>query len=84
MTPREAALALLDARAEGASVCPSEVARALAGEGGDWRAAMPKVHAQIDRMSAEGLVSLSWKGRTMPQRKGPYRIHRCDQKASGL
>ena len=30
MDAREATLALLDARAEGASVCPSEVARALA------------------------------------------------------
>ncbi len=81
MTPREATLALLSARAEGASVCPSEVARVLAGESGDWRAAMPTVHAEVDRMTAEGLVRLSWKGRTMPARAGPYRINRLAAEA---
>ena len=77
MTARALTLALLEARAEGASVCPSEVARALAAATGDWRAAMPEVHAAVDRMAAEGLVRLSWKGRTLPHRAGPYRIGRA-------
>lgn len=74
MKARETTLALLAARAEGASVCPSEVARALTPSTGDWRAVMPEVHAEVDAMAAEGLVRLSWKGRMLPSRAGPYRI----------
>lgn len=77
MKAREATLALLDARAEGASVCPSEVARALASATGAWRAAMPDVHAAVDQMAAEGLVRLSWKGHALHSRAGPYRISRA-------
>ncbi len=79
---REATLALLAARAPEATVCPSEVARALAGAMGgetvaqDWRSAMPAVHAAVDRMLAEGLVRLSWKGEALTARAGPYRIGR--------
>jgi hypothetical protein len=73
---RAATLALLAGRAPGATICPSEVARALAAGSGlaDWRGEMPAVHAEIDRMAADGLVRLSWKGETRPVRKGPYRI----------
>ncbi|MEA3009098.1 MAG: hypothetical protein QOJ91_790 [Sphingomonadales bacterium] len=76
---RAATLALLARRAEGATVCPSEVARALAAPAGeaDWRGAMPAVHAEIDRMVADGLVQLSWKGVEMAVREGPYRIGRA-------
>ena len=70
---RNATLALLDARAPGATVCPSEVARALAE---DWRAAMPAVHAAVDALVAAGTVRLSWKGVMMTRRDGPYRIGR--------
>lgn len=73
-----AVLALLAGRAAGATVCPSEVARALARAAGepDWRATMPVVHAAIDRLVAEGAVRLSWQGRALPSRSGPYRIAR--------
>ena len=76
------ALALLDTRAPEATVCPSEVARAVAkaaraGPGaGDWRGVMPSVHAAVDRLVAEGRVQLSWKGRKLAARVGPYRIGR--------
>ena len=76
MDAREATLALLAARAEDATVCPSEVARAVVGPHGHWRDAMPKVHAAVDRMMGEGAVRLSWKGRTLATRAGPYRIGR--------
>ena len=71
-----ATLALLARREEGSTVCPSEVARALATAAGtaDWRGAMPAVHAAIDRMVEGGLVRLSWKGEVMAARDGPYRI----------
>lgn len=72
---RTATLALLDARAPGATVCPSEVARVLA-DGADWREAMPVVHAAVDAMVADGLVRLSWKSAAMTMRAGPYRIGR--------
>lgn len=76
MTAREATLALLAARADDATVCPSEVARALAAPAQDWRDAMPDVHAAVDQLVIEGVVRLSWKGRMLPTRLGPYRIHR--------
>ena len=77
MDAREATLALLAARAPEATVCPSEVARALAAPA-DWRDRMPAVHAAVDRLVTEGLVRLSWKGRSLPARAGPYRIRRGD------
>jgi len=76
MDSREATLALLAARAEDATVCPSEVARVVAGEDGAWREAMPDVHAAVDAMLNEGAVRLSWKGRPLTRREGPYRIAR--------
>lgn len=76
MDAREATLALLAARAEDATVCPSEVARAVTAATGDWRDAMPQVHAAVDHMMGEGLVRLSWKGRWLSTRTGPYRIDR--------
>ncbi len=76
---RSATLALLARRAADATVCPSEVARAIAAAAGmaDWRGAMPAVHAAIDKMVADKLVRLSWKGEAMPVRDGPYRIGRA-------
>lgn len=73
---REAVLGLLAGRAPGATICPSEVARALAARAGtpDWRSEMPSVHSAIDPMAAEGLIRLSWKGEAMALRDGPYRI----------
>ena len=64
-------MALLAARAPAATVCPSEVARALAA---DWRTAMPIVHAAVDRLVDRKLIRLSWKGKAMERRDGPYRI----------
>ena len=75
---RETTLALLARRAAGATVCPSEVARAMAAAFGtaDWRAEMPAVHAAIDKLAAEDAIRLNWKGETLPRRDGPYRIRR--------
>lgn len=79
---RGTALALLGARARGATICPSEIARALAArhgaapEANAWRGLMPIVHETIDRLVAEGIVRLSWKGERRTARNGPYRIGR--------
>ena len=79
---RAATLALLGTRAEGATICPSEVARRLAANfpvdsADDWRGEMPVVHAAVDGLVADGLVRLSWKGVDMATRSGPYRIRRA-------
>lgn len=79
-TPQSATRDLLECRAAEATVCPSEVARAMArakdGQDANWRLFMPDVHAAVDLMAAEGRVRLSWKGQPCPVRTGPYRLHR--------
>ncbi|MEP9400835.1 DUF3253 domain-containing protein [Sphingomonas silueang] len=70
--PRAATLDLLARRGAGATICPSEVARALSGD--DWRSAMPSVHTAIDGLVRDGAVRLSWKGERLAKRSGPYRI----------
>lgn len=69
-------LSLLADRAADATLCPSEVARALAREnaGEEWRKAMPVIHEAVDRLLRNGAVRLSWKGQRMETRSGPYRI----------
>lgn len=73
---RAVTLELLTHRAPGATLCPSEVARAIATATGgpDWRCEMAGVHSAVDAMLADGLVRLSWKGVAKPGRDGPYRI----------
>ncbi|WP_081877404.1 DUF3253 domain-containing protein [Sphingomonas sp. STIS6.2] len=70
--PKAATLSLLERRAPGATICPSEVARSIAQH---WRSAMPAVHEAIDELVSDGLVQLSWKGQPLAKRSGPYRIH---------
>jgi hypothetical protein len=79
-SPRDVTLALLARRAPEATLCPSEVAKALAKAPGvapgavNWREVMPQVHAAVDQLVTEGLVRLSWKGKPLQGRAGPYRI----------
>ncbi|WBQ19138.1 DUF3253 domain-containing protein (plasmid) [Sphingobium yanoikuyae] len=79
---RSAALQLLERRTDQMTICPSEIARMIAAEAGadhkgaSWRAAMPVVHAAIDQLVADGSVELSWKGKVLASRQGPYRIRR--------
>ena len=79
---REITLALLNARAPEGTICPSEVARASVGAANDgsgaqdWRSIMPAVHTAIDCLVAEGTVRISWKGKPLAARVGPYRIGR--------
>ena len=65
---------LLLARAPGATVCPSEVARRIAPPATDWRAQMEVVHAAVDGLLAKRAVRLSWRGVVLGRRAGPYRI----------
>ena len=79
-----ALLALLDDRKPGATICPSEVARRIAPadlvDDGGWRAVMPTVHDAVDRLVARDSITLSWKGRALSARSGPYRIGRAENR----
>lgn len=66
-------MALIATRGAKGSVCPSEVARAIA-PGPNWRSVMPAVHAAVNTLLDEDRVQLSWKGQPLAHRKGPYRI----------
>lgn len=61
----------------GKTTCPSEVARRLASDRDDptaWRRYMPIIHAAVDDLNAQRIITLSWKSIDMPERSGPYRI----------
>lgn len=65
------------------SICPSQVARAISVDG-NWRAAMPRVHAASDDLLRKGIIQISWKGQKLQSRAGPYRITACaDAKGGG-
>lgn len=77
MRARDAVMALLAAHDSGTTICPSEAARAIT-PSGDWRDAMPAVHAAVDRLLKDGLIRISWKGAPASSRTGPYRISKCE------
>jgi hypothetical protein len=58
-------LALLADRPAGATICPSEVARAVAGElaVGDWRELMSAVRSAARRLAARGRLVVTQRGR---------------------
>lgn len=75
----QAILALLDERGSGKTICPSEVARALAG-GSDspWRALMPAVRSAADQLSAAGQLKVTQRGQVVSATGavGPIRLGR--------
>ena len=73
-----AVLDLLHQRAGGASICPSEVARARADDEA-WRALMEPVREAARRLVAKGEVEITQKGAVVDPStaKGPIRIRRA-------
>ena len=71
-----AILELLDRRRRGATICPSEAARAVADD--EWRPLMEPARAAARRLVERGEVVITQKGRIVdPSRaKGPIRIRR--------
>lgn len=61
------------ARGAGKTICPSEVARALAA---DWRGLMPMVRAVADDMAGRGHLAVTQKGQAVQgtTAKGPIRL----------
>ncbi|MCH8559935.1 DUF3253 domain-containing protein [Nesterenkonia sp. DZ6] len=71
-----AILDLLAKRAETATICPSEAARAVAGE--DWRDQMDAARAAARRLEAVGVVEITQRGTAVDPAtaRGPIRIRR--------
>jgi hypothetical protein len=72
-----AILALLDRRADDATICPSEAARAVAGDG-DWRALMAPARSAAGRLADRGEVEVTQGGQVVDvaTARGPVRIRR--------
>ena len=68
---------LLDERAAGASICPSEAARRIDPEG--WRALMEPVREAARRLVAAGVAEVVQRGRVVDAATahGPIRIRRA-------
>ncbi|MEU7335653.1 DUF3253 domain-containing protein [Streptomyces sp. NPDC007074] len=74
-----AILRLLEQRDSCASICPSEVARALDRRRGDkWRELMEPVRRAADRLADAGLVAITQSGVPVDvgHAQGPIRIRR--------
>jgi len=69
-------LSLLEARAAGATICPSEAARAVGGE--EWRDLMEPARAAARRLVAAGEVEITQKGSVVDPStaRGPIRVRR--------
>lgn len=67
-------LDLLAARGRGASICPSEAARALAPEA--WRPLMEPARAAARRLAAAGRIEITQRGRAVEPSaiRGPVRL----------
>lgn len=71
-------LDLLEARAPGATICPSDVARSLEPDDeAAWRALMPQVREVADRLRRSGYIRVTAKGEELESAqdaKGPIRL----------
>lgn len=70
---RAAILDAVHARGAGKTICPSEVARAIAE---DWRALVPDVRRVAQRLSDDGSISITQKGQPVHTgvARGPIRL----------
>ncbi len=74
----EAIRDLLAARADGATICPSEAARSVAGDDGDWRPLMDPARDAAGRLVDAGEVEVTQGGEVVDlgTARGPIRIRR--------
>ena len=68
--------ALLHDRRAGATICPSEAARAVDPDG--WRELMPAARAAASRLAAAGQVEVTQRGEVVDvaTARGPVRVRR--------
>jgi hypothetical protein len=78
-------LELLGERAVGASICPSEVARALRPDG-DWRSLMEPVRQAARRLQRAGRIQATQRGQPVDlgTARGPIRLRLKPQAAVQL
>lgn len=72
LSAEEAIREALARRRPGASICPTDAARLLAGM--QWRERLPEVHAAARAMAAAGEVRLTQRGVPVSDPRGAYRI----------
>ncbi|MEM7523310.1 MAG: DUF3253 domain-containing protein [Pseudomonadota bacterium] len=72
----EAIQSLCAARGPQKSICPSEAARVLAGEDGDWRALMDAVRDAAAALIADGRIEATQRGAVVDiaTARGPIRL----------
>jgi hypothetical protein len=63
VTPEEAIMELLQARAPGKSICPSEAARRMSPD--DWRPLMKQVREAGKQLADKGLIEVTRKGKAV-------------------
>ena len=75
---RSAILQLLDARRPGATICPSDAARAVGTESG-WRELMDPARAAAQSLADHGDVEITQRGAVvdLATSKGPVRIRKA-------
>ena len=75
----ETIFALLARRCGNATICPSEVARAMHSKESDWRAAMPRVREVAGALAARGLLRVTRQGEEVDatSQGGPIRLGRA-------
>lgn len=75
----EAIFKLLAQRQSGASICPSDAARAVYPNATQWRAAMPKVRAVAAQLADAGRLVVTQRGESVDVRTavGPIRLRLC-------
>ena len=73
-------LDLLDRRAPGSTICPSEAARAVAADAGreDWRSLMDLARAAGRRLADQGQIQVTQKGQVVDAAtaRGPIRFRK--------
>jgi hypothetical protein len=71
-------LELLSRRRGGATICPSEAARAVAGPGNDWRPLMGEARSAAAGLVEAGEVVITQRGQVvdLATARGPIRIRR--------
>lgn len=79
----QAILDLLEQRAPGATICPSEAARAVAAGAGrdDWRTLMDLARAAGRRLADQGQIEVTQRGQVVDaaSARGPIRLRRVAQ-----
>jgi Protein of unknown function (DUF3253) len=80
VTPEDAILTLLARRAAGATICPSEAARIVAGPDGEWRSLMGDVRSAAASLVNRGLVEVTQRGVVVDVRsaRAPVRLRLRD------